>query len=125
MPKNKGPRAQSSTIRAAIFDRRLCAAVGVALAVVCGLVYFRNDLPTLRAPSIDAVWTERNIPSGSILIPDDNGLCRLHAIDSSTGQIRDDGLVDCANASDQNAAAWKSLVNEQKATQIRRSFRHD
>ena len=33
--------------------------------------------------------------------------------------------MDCADAADQNTVAWKPLANVQKATEIRKSFRHE
>jgi hypothetical protein len=65
------------------------------------------------------------VPTGSILIPYKNGVCRLNAINNATGQIQDGGLVDCTDAADQNTVAWKPLVDAQRATQIRKSFRHE
>jgi hypothetical protein len=97
----------------------------VTLAVLGALAYFRNDLPIPGFLSVGAQRTEHNIPSGSILLPYDNGLCRLHAIDNATGRIQDDGVVNCLDAADQNTTAWKSLADQQRATEIRKSFRHE
>jgi hypothetical protein len=121
MPKDK--KTQRKAVRT--FIRRVGAAAVAMLAVVCALVYFRNDLPIISLSSASPHWTNGNIPHGSILIPSDNGLCRLHALDNATGRIQDDGFVNCTDASDQNSAAWKSMADELRATEIRKSFRHE
>ena len=125
MRKNKKPRTQRKTVRTRIFDKRFVATACAMAAVVCGIVYFRSDLPTLSLSSADSRQMAHIVPTGSILIPYKNGVCRLRAIDNATGQIQDDGLVDCTDAADQNTVAWKPLVDAQKATQIRKSFRHE
>jgi hypothetical protein len=125
MRKNKKPRTQRKTVRTRIFDKRFVATACAMVAVLCGIVYFRSALPTLSLSSAGSHETVHNVPTGSILSPYGNGVCRLHAIDNATGQIQDDGLVDCTDAADQNTVAWKSLVDAQKATEIRKSFRHE
>jgi hypothetical protein len=124
MPKAKNSGAQRKTVRVSI--RRLSTAACAIAAVWCGLVYFEDDLPTLKMSSGSAQPAERGVPYASILIPYNlnKGLCRLHALDNATGQIKDDGLVDCTDASAQNSVAWKSLGDTQKAGAIRKSFRH-
>jgi hypothetical protein len=125
MPKNKKPRTQRKTVRTRIFDKRFVATACAMAAVLCGIVYFRSGLPTLSLSSAGLHQTAHNVPTGSILIPYRNGVCRLRAIDNATGQIQDDSLVDCTDAADQNTVAWKPLVDAQKATKIRKSFRHE
>lgn len=128
MRKNKKPRTQRKAVRRYIFDKRFVATACAMAAVLCGIVYFRSDLPMLslsNLSSADSRQMAHIVPTGSILIPDKNGVCRLKAIDNATGQIQDDGLVDCMDAADQNTVAWKPLVDAQKATQIRKSFRHE
>jgi hypothetical protein len=122
MPQDKTSRTQRKSVRISI--KRLGAACTM-LAVASGLAYFRNDLPLLILASGGSDGAQRDIPSGSILIPYDNGMCRLHALDNATGHIEDNGIVDCLDAADQNSAAWKSLTDQQRANQIRRSFRHE
>jgi hypothetical protein len=121
MPKDKNSRTQHKAVRSYI---KRAGAAACALAVVGALAYFRSDLPFLNLSSVDPHATKHDLPSGSILIPYDDGLCYLHAIDNATGHIRDYGLVNCLDASDQNSAAWKSMVDQLKATEIRKSFRH-
>jgi hypothetical protein len=123
MQKNKKTRRKA--VRTRIFDKRFFAAAGAMAAVVCGIVYFRNDLPMLNLASAGSRPIEHSVPTGSILVPYGDGACRLRAIDNATGHIQDDGVVDCSDASDQNTVAWKSLVDAQKATEIRKSFRHE
>ncbi|HEX3503653.1 MAG TPA: hypothetical protein VHU22_09700 [Xanthobacteraceae bacterium] len=125
MPKDKKLRTQRNAIRTYIFDKRLGAMACAMVAVLSALIYFRQDLPILNFSSADPRRTAHNIPSGSILLPYDNGLCRLHAIDNATGKIQDDGVVNCLDAADQNTTAWKSLADQQRATEIRKSFRHE
>ena len=123
MQKNKKTRRK--IVRTYIFDKRFFAAACAMAVVVWGIVYFRNDLPILSLASVGSRPTQHSVPRGSILIPYSNGVCRLHAIDNATGHIQDGGLVDCSDASNQNTVAWKSLVDAQKATEIRKSFRHE
>lgn len=123
MPKDPNSRTQRKAVRTSI--KGVSVAAVVMVSVLCGLAYFRKDFPILSLSSVTPHSSERDIPRGSILIPSDNGLCRLHAIDNATGHIQDDGLVNCLDAADQDTAVWKSLVDRQKATEIRRSFRHE
>ncbi|MGA7433291.1 MAG: hypothetical protein WBQ24_08845 [Xanthobacteraceae bacterium] len=125
MRKNKKPKTQRKAVRTRIFDKRFVVTACATAAVLCGIVYFRSALPALSLSSADSHQTAHNVPAGSILIPYGNGDCRLKAIDNTTGQIQDDGLMDCADAADQNTVAWKPLANVQKATEIRKSFRHE
>jgi hypothetical protein len=125
MRKNKEPRRQRKAVRRYIFDKRFVATACAMVAVVCGIVYFRSDFPMPSLSSTDSRQMTHIVPTGSILIPYKNGVCRLNAIDNATGQIQDDGLLDCTDAADQNTVAWKPLVDAQKATQIRKSFRHE
>jgi hypothetical protein len=124
MPKDKNAGAQRKAVRFSI--RRLSAVACAMAAVLCGLVYFQDELPTWKMSSVGPRSTGRGVPYGSILIPYNpyKGLCRLHSLDNATGQIEDDGLVDCKDASTQNSVAWKSLVDQERASEIRKSFRH-
>jgi hypothetical protein len=124
MPKAKTSGAQRKTVRFSI--KRLSAVACAMAAVLTGLVYFQDDLPTWKMSSAGSQSAGRGVPYGSILIPynPNKGLCRLRAIDNATGRIEDDGLVDCKDASAQNSVAWRSLVDQEKASEIRKSFRH-
>ena len=121
MPKSKRP----GSLRTFIFDKRFCAVAATIAAVVGGLVYFRDNLPMLAFSTASSHTIARDLPNGSILMPYSDGVCHLNAIDTKTGRISDDGLVDCKDAADKNTAAWKSFVEEQKASEIRKSFRHE
>jgi hypothetical protein len=125
MPKDNKLRTQRKVIRAHIFDKRLGALACAMLAVLSALIYFRTDLPILNFSSASAPRTEHNIPRGSILLPYDNGLCRVNAIDNATGRIQDGGVVNCLDAAEQDTSAWKSLADQQRATEIRKSFRRE
>jgi hypothetical protein len=124
MPKDKTSGAQRKAVRFSI--KRLRTVACAMAAVGYGLVYFRGELPTWKMSSAGPQSTGRGVPYGSILVPYNlnKGLCRLHALDNATGQIEDDGLVDCTDASKQNSVAWKSLVDQERASEIRKSFRH-
>jgi hypothetical protein len=123
MPKDKTAATQRKAVRFSI--KRLGTAACAIAAVCYGLVYFRNDLPTWNVSS-DPQSAGRGVPYASIIIPynPNKGLCRLHALDNATGKIEDGGLVDCKDASTQNSVAWKSLVDQERASEIRKSFRH-
>jgi hypothetical protein len=123
MPKDMKPGTERKTVR---FSIRRLGAIACATAAVCyGLIYFRDDLPALKLSSAPQS-AEHGMPYASILIPYNpyKGLCRLHALDNATGKIEDGGLVDCKDASVQNSVAWKSLVDQERASEIRKSFRH-
>jgi hypothetical protein len=108
--------------RASVLDKRAYT-VCLIVAVLFGLTYFRADLLVLRLFTISSQQAERKLPNGLILLPqDDSKLCQLHAIDSATGEIRNEGLEDCLDAMARNADAWKPLTNAQKAAEIRKSF---
>jgi hypothetical protein len=123
MPKDKTSGAQRKAVRFSI--KRLGTVACAMAAVGYGVVYFRDELPTWKLSSAPQP-AGRGVPYASILIPynPNKGLCRLHALDNATGKIEDDGLVDCKDASAQNSVAWKSLVDQERASEIRRSFRH-
>ena len=125
MPKDKNAGTQRKVVR--ISFKRLGVVACAMAAVCCGLVYFRDDLSTAWTFSLASPQPAgHSVPYASILIPYNlnKGLCRLHALDNTTGRIEDDGLVDCKDASAQNSVAWKSLVDQERASEIRRSFRH-
>jgi hypothetical protein len=123
MPKDKNSGAQRKAVRISI--KRLSTLACAVAAVGYGLVYFRDALPTWKMSSASQS-AGHGVPYASILIPynPNKGLCRLHALDNATGKIEDDGLVDCKDASVQNSVAWKSLVDQERASEIRKSFRH-
>ena len=124
MPKDKTPGTERKTVR---FSIKRLGAIACAMAGVCyGLIYFRDDLPKWTMSSASPQGAGHDVPYASIIIPYNpyKGLCRLHALDNATGKIEDGGLVDCKDASVQNSVAWKSLVDQERANEIRRSFRH-
>jgi hypothetical protein len=123
MPKDSRSAKRRKSVRTLI--KRLGAAICVTVPVVCGLAYFRKDLLFLSLSSAGPRVTVHEIPSGWILVPYDNGLCRLRALDNATGQIQDGGVVNCLDAADKNTAVWKSLSDQARATEIRKSFRHE
>jgi hypothetical protein len=107
--------------RTYIFNKRTFIACSIA-AVLCGLIYFRSDLPALSVFAADPPESEHPLLNGSILIPDGGNMCRQRLINNATGQTENGGLVDCLDAADQNARSWKPLTDAQKATTVRKSF---
>ena len=125
MPKAKTSGAQRKS-RPDLHQTPQCGSLRDGCRFVPVSIYFRDDLPTWKMSPAGSQSAGRGVPYASILIPynPNKGLCRLRAIDNATGRIEDDGLVDCSDASAQNSLAWKSLVDEERANEIRRSFRH-
>lgn len=112
----------STKFRSYIFDNlaSVFCAIGILL---CGLAYWQAPL-FLNLLSMRWQQADLKLPDGAILLPYDNqNRCRLREINTATGRIRDNGLVDCLDASARNAEAWRPLTNQQKAAEIRKSFR--
>jgi hypothetical protein len=49
----------------------------------------------------------------------------MHALDNTTGQIMDYGVVKCSHVSEQNLNAWMRATNKDKFVEIGKSFRHE
>jgi hypothetical protein len=75
--------------------------------------------------SESATVTARVLPPGAILIPVLDGVCWMHALDNTTGQIMDYGVVKCSHVSEQNLNAWMRATNKDKFVEIGKSFRHE
>jgi hypothetical protein len=109
-------------LKAAVYGS--CA---IVVAVLAGSAYlFRSSLlPTPSPPPVIAQVSTLSLPPGAILIPAGDGVCRMHALDNTTGQIMDYGVVKCAHASEQNLEVWKRATNKDKFVEIGKSFRHE
>ena len=66
-----------------------------------------------------------DLPVGLIFIPAGGGVCRMHALDNTTGQIMDYGVVKCSDASEHNLNAWMRAMSKDKFVEIPKSFRHE
>jgi hypothetical protein len=119
MPNKRPAKTQRKAFRIFVKPAYMVCAI---IAALCGVSHFRNSLPTLIFLSADSHGSERDLPNGSILIPQEDGVCRLREIDTETSQIHDGGLVNCLDAAAQNTESWKWVTNAQKANEIRRSF---
>ena len=66
------------------------AACGIVVASLAGSGYlFRSSLLlTANPPPVVAQGAKVDLPAGVILIPAGDGICRMHALDNATGQIR-------------------------------------
>jgi hypothetical protein len=102
-------------------------ACAIVVGVLAGSAYlFRSSLlPTTSPPPVVAQAPKSDLPPGAILIPAGDGVCRMHALDNTTGQIMDYGVVKCSHASEQNLAAWMRATNKDKFVEIGKSFRHE
>jgi hypothetical protein len=109
-------------LKAAVYGACAIVVVGVA-----GSAYlFRSSLlPTTNPPPVVAEVAKSNLPPGAILIPAGDGVCRMRALDNTTGRIMDYGVVKCSPASEQNLDAWKRATNQDKFVEIGKSFRHE
>lgn len=101
------------------------ASATVVVAALVGSAYFFRRLLLTTPPTALAVVPKVNIPTAAIIIPDGDGICRIHALDNATGQISDDGVVNCSNASNQNTETWLRAMGKDKYIEIGKSFRHE
>jgi len=87
------------------------------------VVHYRGDIPALFQSPAMSRESEPELPNGSLLFsPFDDNTCRQSQIDNATGQIRDNGFVDCEVAKSQNAEEWATLTATKRAMAIRGSF---
>jgi hypothetical protein len=87
------------------------------------LIHFRSEI--LNMTLSDYARPNDDLLSGSILsLPNSHNKCRQHFIDNETGQIRDNGLVDCTAAVTQNTDVWGHRMVTQRANAIHDSFVH-
>ncbi len=112
-PRRKAARTGSCYKRAGI----AC----VLFASSCTVVYYGGYISALfQSPAMSR--SELEVPNGSLLSPFSDNTCRQSLIDNATGQIRDNGFVDCEVAKSQNAAEWATLTATKRAIAIRGSF---
>ncbi len=114
-------RPRRKAARTGSFYRRAGVAC-VLFASSWAVVHFRGDIPALfQSPAISR--SEPEVPNGSLLFsPFSDNTCRQRLIDNATGQIRDNGFVDCEVAKSQNAQEWATLTATKRAMAIRGSF---
>jgi len=122
MRANRRTRIRRKAVWTGSFNRCAYAAC-VLLAFSWALIHFRNDIPALILSPISSQENRDNLLNGSILIfPDFGDICRQRLIDNATWQITDNGFVDCAAATAQNAQTWGKRMSEQRTIAIRNSF---
>ena len=120
MRPSHGTRPRRKAARTGSFYRRAGIAC-VLLASSWTVVYYGGDIPALfQSPAMSR--SELEVPNGSLLSPFSDNTCRQSLIDNATGQIRDNGFVDCEVAKSQNAAEWATLTATKRAIAIRGSF---
>jgi len=122
MRPSRRTRPRRKAARAGSFYRRAGAACAL-LVSSWTVVYYRGDIPALfQSPAISRE-SEPELPNGSLLFPPfSDNTCRQSLIDNATGQIRDNGFVDCEVAKSQNAQEWATLTATKRAMAIRGSF---
>ena len=122
MRPNSRDRRQRNAARAGSFNRRAWVACGL-LAFSWVVVHYGRDIPALfQSPAVSRE-SEPKMLSGSLLFtPFSGNTCRQTLIDNATGQIRDDGLVDCDAAKAQTAERWAKQMAFQRQIAIRDSF---
>ncbi len=114
-PRRKAARAGS-------FKRLACVTCAL-LASLWAAVHYSGDISALfQSPAIPQE-NEHQLLDGSVLFfPLSGNTCRQSLIDHATGQIRDNGFVDCDAAKAQIAENWRKHVATQRQTVIRDSF---
>jgi hypothetical protein len=122
MSVNRATRTRRKAVRPDSYNRYAYVAC-VLLAFSWTLIHFRHDIPALFSGSTPSQENKVDPLNGSILVfPHDSGNCRQRVIDNTTGQIRDNGFVDCAAAEARSADAWNERMSRQRAGAIRDSF---
>jgi hypothetical protein len=118
MRPNLGTRRRRNAARARSFNRAACAACAL-LASLWAVVHYRGDIAGLfQLPAISPE-SEPGLLSGSLLyFPLSGNTCRQSLIDNATGQIRDNGFVDCDAAKTQTAKLWGKQMASQRRTAI-------
>ena len=100
-----------------------CALVFVGLL---GSAYlFKNSFLQSNLPPVVAQVQKLDLPPGAIFIPAGDGICRMHALDNTTGHIMDYGIVKCSNASNNNSEVWRRATSKDRFIEIGKSFRHE
>jgi hypothetical protein len=112
-----------------ILKKTSYVAVVAIVALAGGLAYFEFSSPSPSAPQVVAQQAPQqmkpDLPNGAILIPVGGGVCKMRALDNTTGQIVDFGIVNCSNASDHNMDAWRRAMSKDRFVEVGKSFRHE
>jgi hypothetical protein len=122
MRHNPRRKPRRNAARSGSFSRRAGLACAV-LASIWALVHYGGDIPALFQSSAISGESEPKLLSGSLLFsPLTGNTCRQSLIDNATGQIRDNGFVDCDLAKAKNAEKWTKQMALQRLTAIRGAF---
>jgi hypothetical protein len=115
---NPRRRPRRDAARAGSFSRRTGLACAL-LASLWAVVHYRSDIAVLfQSPPI-LQESEPGLLSGSLLyFPLSGNTCRQSLIDNATGQIRDNGFVDCDAAKAHTAKMWGQQMALQRRTAI-------
>src|SRR5208282_6864014 len=113
MRPNPRTTPRRKTARAGSFTRLACVTC-VFLASLWAAVHYSGDISAqLQSPAPQE--NEHKLLNGSVLFPPLSGnTCRQSLIDNATGQIRDNGFVDCDAAKAQIAENWRKQVATQR-----------
>ena len=118
MRLNPRTRPRRNAARAGSFSRRAGLACAL-LASLWALVHYRGDIPALFQSRPISRESEPELLNGSLLhFPLSGNTCRQSLIDNATGQIRDNGFVDCDAAEAQTAKKWAKQMALQRRTTI-------
>jgi hypothetical protein len=78
-------------------------------ALIASAYFLSGSHPARQAP-VQEAGVEEGLHTGSILFISRRGDCRQHLFDNMTGEIRDNGPVDCDDAAygaaDKRAKKW-------------------
>lgn len=122
MRPNAKAKRRRNAARAGSFNRRACVACGL-LASLWAVVHYSGGISALFQPPAISHESDPKLLSGSLLFsPIDGNTCRQSLFDNATGQIRDNGFVDCSAAKAQTAEKWAKQMAFQRQIAIRDSF---
>jgi hypothetical protein len=107
---------------------RAAAQLGTGIFAICALlvcssaaIYYSNDIRVMfRSPATIPLRNPNT--TGTVLTPFSGNTCRRRLLDNTTGKIRDDGLVDCADAMARVDQEWTKQGAVQRQTIFRNGF---
>lgn len=122
MRSNLTKTPQRGARRARSRHQRAWMVCGVLISLWAAIHYGR-DMPVLFQSRRVVQESKPELLSGSILfVPSSGNICRQSLIDNATGQIRDNGLVDCTTAKVETEKSWAARMALQRQAAIRDSF---